>query len=105
LTTKLKSKKFFVVRKLNKKASYYEDISLIDSSGSFRGIAKFETLQDAKSYLELYKKRINDRLNAVGKARTRGLKYEIFELDGNTMNNDRKHKYRFLPDSSISPLS
>jgi hypothetical protein len=94
----------FIVKKFNRSGNW-DSISLIDSNGNFRGEAKFTTKELAQEYLKLYKKRINERLNAVGKARTRGVKYQIFEMDGKAMAEEKKHKYRFAPYDSLSPLS
>ncbi len=37
-------------------------VSLIDENGSFRGEAKFDSEEDAKSYLAVYVKRMEERL-------------------------------------------
>jgi hypothetical protein len=81
----------FIVKKLNRTGNW-DSISLIDSNGNFRGEAKFPTRKEAEEYIVLYKKRINDRLNASGKASTRGIKYEIFDLDVKAILDQKKQK-------------
>jgi hypothetical protein len=81
----------FIVKKLNKSGNW-DTISLYDENGSFRGEAKFSTKKEAEVYLELYKDRINKRLNAAGKVKTR-LKLQVFELDGKSMIEERKRKF------------
>jgi hypothetical protein len=103
MTAKL-TKKFFVVKKLNRTGNW-DSISLIDSNGNFRGEAKFTTKELAQEYLKLYKQRINERLNAASKAKTRGVKYQIFELDAKSILDQKKQKYRFAPDNTLSPIS
>ena len=44
----------FIVKKISKNGSW-NDISLIDKNGSFRGEAKFETKKEAQDYLKEYK--------------------------------------------------
>jgi hypothetical protein len=90
----------FVVKKLNKTGNW-DSISLIDEDGSFRGEARFETKQLADQYIQLYKDRINKRLNAEGKSKTR-LKLRVFELSSKSMADDKKRKYGHL--RHISPL-
>lgn len=92
----------FVVKKLNKTGNW-DSISLIDSNGNFRGEAKFESESDAKAYLKLQKERMNQRLAAVGKAKTRAVKYKVFEMDSKSMAEQKKQKYRYA--NNLSPLS
>jgi hypothetical protein len=94
----------FVVKKLNKTANW-DSISLIDSNGNFRGEAKFESKSDPKAYLKLQKERMNQRLAAVGKAKTRAVKYKVFKMDSKSMMDEKKQKYRFSSPNSLSPLS
>jgi hypothetical protein len=69
-----------------------DSVSLIDENGSFRGEASFETKQLAENYIKLYKDRINKRLNAEGKSKTK-LKLQVFELDSQAVKeiNDKKY--------------
>ena len=60
----------FIVKKLNRNGNW-DSVSLIDKNGSFRDEAKFETKHLADNYIKLYKDRINKRLNAEGKSKTR----------------------------------
>jgi hypothetical protein len=81
----------FIVKKLNKSGNW-DSVSLIDENGSFRGEAKFSERSAADNYIKLYKDRINKRLNAEGKSKTR-LKLQVFELDSNAVKeiNDKKY--------------
>jgi len=81
----------FIVKKLNR-AGKWDSVSLIDENGSFRGEAKFSTKKEAEEYIKLYKDRINKRLNAEGKSKTR-LKLQVFELDSKAVKeiNDKKY--------------
>jgi transposase len=69
----------FIVKKLNKHGKW-DTVSLYDENNSFRGEARFESKKEAEAYLKLYKDRINERLIAEGKTKTR-LKLQVFELD------------------------
>jgi hypothetical protein len=81
----------FIVIKLNKHGKW-DTISLYDENNSFRGEARFESKQQAESYIKLYKDRINKRLIAEGKSKTR-LKLQVFELDDKSMIEEKKRKY------------
>jgi hypothetical protein len=81
-----------IVKKLNRNSNY-DSVSLIDKNGSFRGEARFESGESKlKRYIEEYKGRINDRLMAEGKAKTR-LKLQVFELDNKSIIEEKKRKY------------
>jgi hypothetical protein len=49
-----------------------------------RGEARFESKSAAEAYLKLYKDKINKRLIAEGKTKTR-LKLQVFEIDSKSM--------------------
>jgi hypothetical protein len=51
----------FVVKRLGRNGMW-NAVSLIDENGSFRGEAKFETGEEADDYLEVYTKRMRNRL-------------------------------------------
>jgi hypothetical protein len=57
----------------------------------------------AEEYIKLYKDRINKRLNAEGKSKTR-LKLQVFELDKESMVEEKKRKYGLSYYHNISPL-
>jgi hypothetical protein len=65
-------------------------VNLIDENGSFRGETRFESKQEADRYIK--KDRINKRLNAEGKSKTR-LKLRVFELDSESMVEENKRKH------------
>jgi hypothetical protein len=48
-----------------------DTISLYDENNSFRGEAIFESKKEAEDYIKIYKDRINKRLNAAGKTKSR----------------------------------
>jgi hypothetical protein len=85
------AKKLFIVKKLNKSGNW-DTISLYDENGSFRGEARFETKKEAEAYLKLYKEKINKRLNAVGKAKTRE-SFQVFQSNNKSMIEEKKRKY------------
>jgi len=78
----------------------YDSISHIDSNGNFCGEAKFQTMQEAQAYWELYKEKIN-KLLAYGRAKSRE-SYKIFELDNKTVKEINKKKYGL--NYRLSPL-
>jgi len=92
----------FIVKKLNKNSSSRDTISLIDSNGSFRREARFESKSEAEAYLKLYKERMNKKLMVHGKTKSKG-SYKIFELDSKTMAEQKKQKYRYA--NNLSPLT
>jgi hypothetical protein len=80
-------------------------VSLYDENGLFRGEGSFETKHLAENYIKPYKDRINKRLNAKGKSKTR-LKMQVFELDSESMVEENKRKYgRSYYYQNINPLS
>jgi hypothetical protein len=94
-------KKLFIVKKYNKSGGW-DSISLYDENNSFRGEARFSERSAAEAYLKLYKDRINKRLNAEGKSKTR-LKLQVFESSSKSMMDDKKRKYGL--NYRLSPLS
>jgi hypothetical protein len=93
----------FAVKKLNRNGRW-DTVSLYDENNWFRGEAKFEKKQQAEEYIKIYKDRINKRLNAEGKSKTR-LKLQVFELDGESMIEEKKRKYGRSYYHNISPFS
>jgi hypothetical protein len=53
----------FVVKRLGRNGMW-NAVSLIDENGSFRGEAKFETEAQADDYMQVYLKRMKQRLKA-----------------------------------------
>lgn len=53
----------FVVKRLGRNGMW-NAVSLIDENGSFRGEAKFETEEQADDYMQVYLKRMKQRLKA-----------------------------------------
>ncbi len=51
----------FIVKRLGRNGMW-NAVSLIDENGSFRGEAKFDSEQEAKDYLAVYVKRMEERL-------------------------------------------
>jgi hypothetical protein len=51
----------FIVKRLGRNGMW-NAVSLIDENGSFRGEAKFESEEEAKDYLAVYLKRMEERL-------------------------------------------
>ena len=60
----------FVVKRLGRNGMW-NAVSLIDENGSFRGEAKFETMEEADEYLEIYMKRMKDRLRGTNASELR----------------------------------
>lgn len=54
----------FIVKKLSK-SGMWSAVSLIDSNGSFRGEAKFETRKEADEYMAAYLKRMKNPQNFI----------------------------------------
>ena len=52
----------FFVKKLGR-TGMWGTVSLIDEQGSFRGEARFETLEEAKRYVELYRQRMKKEVD------------------------------------------
>jgi hypothetical protein len=50
----------FIVKRLGRNGMW-NAVSLIDENGSFRGEAKFDSEQEAKDYLAVYVKRMEER--------------------------------------------
>ena len=95
----------FVVKRYVRTSNRWDPIALYDLNNNFRGEARFESKQEADRYVKLYKDRINKRLNAEGKTKTTRLKLQVFELDRESMIEEKKRKYGRSYYHNISPLS
>lgn len=65
----------YVVKRLGRNGMW-NAVSLIDENGSFRGEAKFETREEADDYLQVYVRRMRDRLRPGG---TSDLQVKVFD--------------------------
>jgi hypothetical protein len=65
----------FVVKRLGRNGMW-NAVSLIDENGSFRGEAKFETREQADEYLEIYVRRMKDRLRGTNAS---DLRVKVFD--------------------------
>lgn len=68
----------FIVKRLGRNGMW-NAVSLIDENGSFRGEAKFDTVEEAKVYLATYLARMKARLREGADG---GLQVRVFDETG-----------------------
>ena len=86
----------FAVKKLNRNGRW-DTVSLVDEKGSFRGLAVFESKNEAQKYLEEYMKRM-DRRSMVGSRRGTKSSQElkVFTIDNKNNQQLLKRKVPIL---------
>jgi hypothetical protein len=71
----------FAVKKLNRNGRW-DIVSLVDEKGSFRGLAVFESKNEAQKYLEEYMKRMDRRSMVCSRRGTKSpQELKVFTID------------------------
>jgi type IV secretory pathway component VirB8 len=74
----------YAVKRYIRQSNRWEYISYYDDNSNFRGNSIFSTKNEAQKYLEIYQKRMDQRINVYGKQMTQTtngkLRLKIFDV-------------------------